>query len=78
MRDQVIGINDGAMIGTIAQQLLLGSAKLGPLASVNPAAWTALADRGLVTISPAGGDPNPAVIVTITEAGRAAQLAAAE
>ena len=64
------------MIGTIAQQLLLGSAKLGPLASVNPAAWAALAGRGLVTISPVDGNANPAVIVTITEAGRLAQLAA--
>ncbi len=59
---------------TITQQLLLGSAKLGPFTSADPAAWAALASRGLVTIASVDGNANPAVIITITEAGRAAQL----
>jgi hypothetical protein len=56
--------------------LMLDSTRWAPQVSLNSAAWTTLAGRGLVTVSPAARDASPTVIITITEAGRAAQLAA--
>lgn len=64
------------MVSLLAQQLMLGSAKAAAQVSLNAAAWASLADRGLVTVTPSGANSSPAVIVTITAAGRAAQLAA--
>jgi hypothetical protein len=66
------------MSSLLSQELMLGSARAVPQVSLNPAAWTALASRGLITVSPAPNDASPAVIVTITEAGKAALLDAAD
>jgi hypothetical protein len=66
------------MVSLLSQQLLLGSAKAAAQqVSLDAAAWTSLAERGLVTVASAGAASSPAVIITITAAGRAAQLAAA-
>jgi hypothetical protein len=54
---------------------MLGSARAAPQISLDRAALTALAGRGLATVSPVAGDASPAVIIMITAAGRAAQLA---
>jgi hypothetical protein len=64
------------MVSPLAQQLMLGSAKAAAQVSLNAAAWAPLADRGFVTVTPSGAKSSPAVIVTITAAGREAQLAA--
>jgi hypothetical protein len=62
------------MLAIVAQSLLLGSAKLAPqLVSLNPAAWSPLSDRGLIDVQPLAGT-SPAVVVTISAAGRAASL----
>ena len=45
--------------------------------SLNPAAWADLSERGLVTVERLSST-SPAVIVTISEAGRAASLLAAD
>jgi hypothetical protein len=45
--------------------------------SLNPAAWAGLSERGLVTVERVSST-SPAVIVTISDAGRAASLVAAD
>jgi hypothetical protein len=61
------------MTTDIAQQGASSSTTIGPLVSLDPAAWIGLARRGLVILSAADGDTRPAVIITISEAGKAAQ-----
>jgi hypothetical protein len=66
------------MSSAIAQSLILGSAKMAvEQVSLNPAAWADLSERGLVTVERLSST-SPAVIVTISEAGRAASLLAAD
>jgi len=62
------------MYSTLAQSLLLGSMRMsGEQISFDAVAWRSLADRGLVTVKPLG-DNSPAVVVTISAAGRNAAL----
>ena len=66
------------MSSAIAQSLILGSARMAvEQLSLNPAAWAGLSERGLVTVERVSST-SPAVIVTISDAGRAASLLAAD
>jgi hypothetical protein len=47
--------------------------RVGPLVSTDPA-WASLAKSGLIAVAMADGDSRPAVIVSISALGRAAQL----
>jgi hypothetical protein len=62
------------MVASAAQSLMLGGAKMAvEQVSLDPAAWTALAARGFVTMEPLNAH-GPAVVVTISAEGRAANL----
>ena len=64
------------MITFLARQLMLGSIAGAEHVTVNPAAWQVLAERGLVETKPEKTDRDFPVVVTLTEAGRAALNAA--
>jgi DNA-binding MarR family transcriptional regulator len=64
------------MVTILARQLMLGSIAGAEHMSANPAAWRVLAERGLVETKPVQPGQEFPVVVSLTEAGRAALQAA--
>ncbi|HZS85180.1 MAG TPA: hypothetical protein VFA50_20055 [Stellaceae bacterium] len=60
------------MIALVPKQLMLASVRNLEQVSLDWAAWAPLARNGLVSTEPLGDANGPAVIVTITDAGKAA------
>jgi hypothetical protein len=56
-------------------QFLLASATIAPV-SLNYAAWAGLARHGLVESTPLFDMYGPAIVITLTESGKAALIAA--
>ena len=61
------------MTTILAQHPPFDAIRVGPLVSTDPA-WASLAKSGLIAVAMADGDNRPAVIVSISALGRAAQL----